>query len=457
MRTCYVSAPFGVKEVLHAAGHRVAVDFDRIYREAILPAVSEAGLAGIRGDEFEMRGVVLRSVLAGVLGSEVMIADLTGGSPSVLYELGVRHALRRDVTVVIQAAGTAVPYYLANHRILVYDLGADGTLDGDAAERLRWMLGSVLRSSRAGVACDSPIYEYFPDLRVDVPEEAAAGIRPSYPRRAARMGEVPPPPRGSEDAARAVEEAVRSTPDLAPRAHVDVLRRYRDASAWNDLIRYAEGLPEELALTPEVMQALALALNRRNEPGDQDRAIMLMEHYVSETGGDADSYGILGRIYKDRYVQHRHAGEREAAEHNLAAAIRHYRDGFARHPADYYPGVNLVTLLLQQRTDAARREIEEVLPRVRKAVADKMGGDLAGYWEFATAMELACVARDWAEARSSAERALGTSPPRWMIETSERNLRLIGETLEDPTDLSELHAVADRLREGREAEAQRNA
>lgn len=456
MKTCYVSAPFGEKK--DQAGR--TVDFDRIYETVLVPAVREAGLSCIRGDELEARGVILKTVFSAVLGSSVMIADISTHSPNVVYELGIRHALRREVTLIIMASGNVIPYHMNYNRIYIYELDENGLMSDAEADRLRSVLTSVIRSSLQRVTSDSPLYEFFPGLHVELPEEfLQEGSRTSYPRLSKRGGarRKAIPTRGeTEDDARLIEQAVRETPNVDPHAHLEVLKKYRDASAWGELVRYADELPPEVANAPEVMQLLALALNRRGESGDQERAIALMEQLIAETGGDSESYGTLGRIYKDRYEEHKRDGRFEEAAEALDSAIRYYRQGFDKHPSDYYPGVNVVTLLLQRGGGPARAELEELLPRVRAAVSNKMQSSLVGYWELATALELACVAHEWDEAARLAERVADTQPAPWMIATTERNLNLIAEALDDLSDRGYVFGVISRLHEAAHGGEARN-
>jgi len=339
VKTCYVSAPFG-RKVEHSTGREI--DFDRIYHEVIAPAVTELGLECLRGDEVGAPGLIVKSIFNSVLRSEVMIADITAVSPNVLYELGLRHASRRGVTIIIMASGAPIPYHMTFNRVYLYELDGSGGVSGEAADKLRQTLTSVIRLSLERVTSDSPLYEFFPGMRVELPEELAGeGGRKTYPTYRQPPGSRRPRGRGltseqsSEEDARSVEQAVRDTPNVEPYAHVEVLKRYRDASAWGELVRYAEELPPEVSNAPEVMQLLALALNRRGQPGDQERAIGLMEKFIEDTGGDAESYGVLGRIYKDRFEEHRRAARFDEAEEALDQAIRYYRAGFEKQPSEY--------------------------------------------------------------------------------------------------------------------------
>jgi MAP3K TRAFs-binding domain len=82
-----------------------------------------------------------------------------------------------------------------------------------------------------------------------------------------------------------------------------LLRQYRDLSQWDQVIALAEDVPPSLAAISPGAALLALALNRRGHPGDQDRAIELVQQLIGETGGDSDTFDMLGLIYKDKYDQ----------------------------------------------------------------------------------------------------------------------------------------------------------
>ena len=49
-----------------------------------------------------------------------------------------------------------------------------------------------------------------------------------------------------------------------------------------------------------------------------------MEQLVHETGGDGESLGVLGHIYKDRHDAARAIGDSGAAAENLKRALQSY-------------------------------------------------------------------------------------------------------------------------------------
>jgi hypothetical protein len=74
--------------------------------------------------------------------AEVIIADLTGLNPNVLYELGIAHA-RSDAVVLLCQRGQTLPFDLASIRCLFYDLK---NIQGK--EELAEKLGRTLESLR---------------------------------------------------------------------------------------------------------------------------------------------------------------------------------------------------------------------------------------------------------------------------------------------------------------------
>jgi hypothetical protein len=119
-KTCYVCVPFGRKESRHRPG--ILIDFEAIYHETIKPAIERLGFVCYRGDEPELGGIIQRSMLRLVADSEVMIADMTCWSPNVLYQIGLRHALRRRTTILIGASWETIPYDLLHFARIPYVL-----------------------------------------------------------------------------------------------------------------------------------------------------------------------------------------------------------------------------------------------------------------------------------------------------------------------------------------------
>jgi MAP3K TRAFs-binding domain len=431
-KTCYVSIPFGLKENRETGG---TIDFNQIYRSVISPAVIEAGLTPIRGDELESGAIVHKALLEAVIGCDLFIADLTTANPNVMYELGIRHALRRGATVLVSSMTTRPPYDISYGRILVYSLNRAGQVDAIEAARVRNALAATIKQ---GIArSDSPVFEFFPQIQVELPDNFGAQRR-SYPREIREKLTAKRPSKAAESELREAEEAVKSDPNIDPAAILDVLKKYRDLSDWDNVIRFADGLDPSLRESPEVMQIVALAFNRRGSPQDQERAIAMMNRLVATTGGDSESFGILGRIYKDRFTQ---TGERE----DLRRAIDSYRAGFEKQPADYYPAINLIQLLSISGDADERRELTQLIPRVRELVMDRIRDEPVDYWELATALQLAALAGDWNQAADLGRRMRAKAPATWMLNSTLSQLKGLGDRTMTDADRAQLRRLIHDL------------
>ena len=456
MKTCFIAMPLGVKSDL--SGRQI--DFDRLYHEVIKPAVEGMGLTSLRMDEFSIGTLIRKDILSAVLSSDVMIADITTSNSNVMYELGIRHTARRGGTIILSETKSGqIPFDVNYSKLIMYEMDQNGEIIAPASYVLQSMIQSAIKVSLEDISVDSPVYEFFPDLQVELPEELSSYVRK---RRTSARKKIPQVTKGTRstsetrqsreeprDAIERMEKEAFDNPDVDPLVFVNTLKAYRDISAWGDVIRLADALPPTIKESQEVLELLSLALNRRSEAGDQDRAISLMKALVDRTGGDAESFGILGRIYKDRYLA-------TEEQEDLDSAIEFYKLGFEKQPNDYYPGVNVVTLLLQRKDETAKHQLEAILPRVREAVSNKMREGLVGYWELATALHLACVAREWEEAIALAHQAIEQSPSSWMLETTMRDLGILQRHM-DGHDRSRLNEILGILRQERLDEERANA
>ncbi len=93
------------------------LDLDATYLGIIKPAVTDAGLECVRGDEIVHSGVIDVPTYRQLLNADVVVADLSTANPNALYELGVRHALRPFATIVLAESPLTYPFDL-NHTVI---------------------------------------------------------------------------------------------------------------------------------------------------------------------------------------------------------------------------------------------------------------------------------------------------------------------------------------------------
>jgi len=95
---------------------------DTVWKSGIEPAVARAGLTPKRGDTTLRTGNLIQNVWNELLESGCVVAELTAPNPNVYYEVGLAHALGRDLFVMVQR-GTQLPADLKPAHYLEYDVG----------------------------------------------------------------------------------------------------------------------------------------------------------------------------------------------------------------------------------------------------------------------------------------------------------------------------------------------
>jgi tetratricopeptide (TPR) repeat protein len=234
------------------------------------------------------------------------------------------------------------------------------------------------------------------------------------------------------DAVRAIEASLGTLADQEAGVVIDLYLSYRAVKAWADMIALVRKMSPPLARSVMVQEQLGLALNRA---GNGDEAERVLQAVLDSQGPSSETYGILGRVYKDRWEAALKAGDPFLADGLLDNAIDAYLKGFEADWRDAYPGVNAVTLMEVKEPPDPRRA--QLIPVVTYAVERRIAAGKPDYWDFATQIELAVLAKNKAAASAALRRALPAVREGWEPETTGRNLRLIREARErrgDPVD-----------------------
>ena len=424
---CFVDMPFGKKPDL-ASG--VEVDFDHIYEAAIRPAIEEAGLEPVRGDQERTGGIIQIPMFGRLLLSEYVVVDMTLANPNVFYEMGIRHTAKPFTTVPIFAAIHNIPFDVALVRSVPYNLD-NGKLTDEAALALKDAILARLKEAINGpTSKDSPLFQLIPGFpAIDLPHEVTEIFQDQVrhcDEFRDRLAQARAKPSDEErmSALLEIEQSLGNLKVAQASLMVDLMLSYRDASAWDRMVALSDDFPDSLKANVMVRQQRALALNRRNQPGDRDQALAIVDKLVKEKGGDPETFGILGRIHKDRYKELKQKGNIMASA-ALDDAIDAYRKGFESDPRDYYPGVNAVTLLIQKGGEDALKEAQRLAPMVSFAVARRGGASSSDYWDLATVLELSVISEDWKMAIRVLPKVLASAKAAWIIKTTLDNLLLV--------------------------------
>jgi len=161
--------PFGEK----AASDGRVTNFDVVHRYIIADAIKELrhlhdlDIECTRSDDIEKAGPIDTDMFAKILEADIAIVDITMGNPNVFYELGMRHALKACVTILIGQNPEQIPFNIRGLRTIGYDTSRIDSFDS-AKELIQKYVVNGLR-----LKCnDSPIREALPGLSVSIPRKA---------------------------------------------------------------------------------------------------------------------------------------------------------------------------------------------------------------------------------------------------------------------------------------------
>jgi len=163
---CFVIMPFDTKK--DADGN--VIDFNAVYEYVIKRAVALVpGLTCLRSDDIDKPGSIHSRMIRSIYDSRVAIVDTSTLNPNVFYELGVRHALRKAVTVLIRRRGTTSPFNIEGMSSLEYSTDLEG------ADKAKNDIRDAIVSALADPAnVDSLVHEVLPGLHVHLGPARAA-------------------------------------------------------------------------------------------------------------------------------------------------------------------------------------------------------------------------------------------------------------------------------------------
>lgn len=92
--TCFVIMP--ISDVHgYESGH-----FARVYEHLLKPAIVAAGYTPVRADDAVKTDYIVVGIIQQIVDSEMVICDFSARNPNVMYELGIRHAFNKPVTLI---------------------------------------------------------------------------------------------------------------------------------------------------------------------------------------------------------------------------------------------------------------------------------------------------------------------------------------------------------------------
>lgn len=127
-RTCFIISPIGDRLAPRGTPPRQAYEENiQMWEEVFEPACKELGLEAIRADKVSEPGEITEQIFVYLRDSPVVIADVTGGNPNVMYELGLRHT--RDLITVQVGQHGRLPFDINTIRTLQFKRTEGGLIE----------------------------------------------------------------------------------------------------------------------------------------------------------------------------------------------------------------------------------------------------------------------------------------------------------------------------------------
>ncbi len=402
--------------------------FDRVFERAVGPAAEAMGMLAIRADD-SMVSVTGGSVLLDQLAlADFALIDVSAGGARALYSLGVRAALHAGSNQLMFAETHPPGFAVDTQDAVRYRQNSEGEFGEAEAVSLRVALQRRMPTQFGGAGrqggADNPLARLLlpwrppliARLKTDVFRDQVVYSHVLKERLAGARQER------DFDALAQIERELGDMGGIETALLVDLLLSYRAVDAWQGMVDLVSRLPALVRATVLVREQLGFALNRL---GRGEEALAVLQTVLDEQGPSSETCPLIGRVYKDRWLAARQAGDAEAAAVALDRAISAYVSGFEADCRDSYPGINALTLLDLRGDAGSQAQKQRLLPIVAYAVDRRIGSGDADYWDYATRLELSVLADDATAAELALADALLQVRESWEPKNTLGNLCLI--------------------------------
>ena len=394
-KICFVVMGFGKKKDPET---NRTIDLDQTYQQIIRPAVEASGLECVRADEITETGIIDRSMYALLYRADVVIADISTYNPNAIYELGVRHALKKHSTIIIKESNCKFPFDLNHNRILSYEHLGD-EISSNEAKRCQEELQKLITTIVAEPKVDSPLYIYIPQTSTPIiSDETLAEI----------IGER-----------KAIENSIFRLTELAKQHMIDY--NFLDAaSIW-------ERLSKTVVNEDYYIQQQALCTYKSEYPSKLEaltNALSIIKQISN--GNDTETLGIIGGINKRLWRLTREASFLDRALEYYGKAWNLYKD--------YYTGENYALCMLEMSNKeideekiyykvGAKKTFQEIIYSLLTSLRVEEPEDLL--WKYATLSNAYLACGDLGNATKYETKFMEQHPAEWQIQTFNETKEII--------------------------------
>jgi hypothetical protein len=118
--------------------------FNTVYNDHIIKAVTSNGFTVERADEIFGTQPIIEDIWEAINSASLVIADVTGKNPNVMYETGMAHTIGKPVLIITQNIDD-VPFDLKHYRCIIYEYTPRGCakLEEKVTSTVRFLKGKL--------------------------------------------------------------------------------------------------------------------------------------------------------------------------------------------------------------------------------------------------------------------------------------------------------------------------
>ena len=131
-KVCFIISPIGQVET------EINRKANGLYNAVIKPVLNDLGYECVRADEIDASGSINNQIINKIIDSKLVIVNLSGLNPNVMYELAVRHSFGKPCVMICES-DTKLPFDLLEDRTIFFEdtIKGSGELKVDLENKIK--------------------------------------------------------------------------------------------------------------------------------------------------------------------------------------------------------------------------------------------------------------------------------------------------------------------------------
>ncbi|XP_063055193.1 mitogen-activated protein kinase kinase kinase 5 [Engraulis encrasicolus] len=370
---------------------------------------------------FERIALGTTDVLDNFYNADVAVVEMSDSfcQPSLFYHLGVRESFNMTNNIILYCNKQeddlqALKEQCGSYTFIPYMVSPQGKVFASDASTIKG-IQELMQPSFQLEPLLTPLVDRLVHTFDNVHIHSSEYFRESIRRDIRLARERFTGPALSQELGR-IQKGLDTVELLSPDIVVNLLLSYRDIQDYDAIIKLVETLnilpTSRVAAQQNIQFHYIFALNRRNHPGDRDKALSVILPIVQSGGRVAsDVYCLCGRIYKDTFMSSGFSNT-----HSRDQACLWYGRAFEAEPT-LHSGINCVVLLLaaghDYDTSPELRKIGVTLSTLlgRKGSLEKM----QNYWDVGFYLGASILTNEHKKVIEASEKLYRLKAPMWFV------------------------------------------